>query len=141
MLRRDFLKAAAAFTAAVTSAKAALAAASPGCDATEKFVACRCGRDDQGADLCEVITFERTLISCLRDGSMVLIGVSGCAVGYEAFYRPAFTPLERPIEQHRHDSLMAMHARGMIVVEDVTVWNNYDAVSIRFAICTKEPTP
>jgi hypothetical protein len=30
---------------------------------------------------------------------------------------------------------MAMHRRGMIAVEDVTVWNNYSAVSVRFAIC------
>lgn len=137
MLRRDFIKAALAFTAAATSAKAALVAASPGCGASEKFVACRCGGgDDLGVDLGDVSTFERTLVDCLRDGSMVLIGVTGSSIGYEAFYRPAKTLGELSQEKARHDTLMAMHARGMIVVEDVTVWNSYDAVSIRFAICT-----
>lgn len=136
MLRRDFLKAAAAFTAAATSAKAALAASAPQVDVAEAFVACRCDPAAAGIDLGDISTFERTLVECLRDGSMVLIGVTGHPVGYEAFYRPAKVPGERAVEQDRHDSLMAMHARGMIVVEDVTVWNSYDAVSIRFAICT-----
>ena len=136
MLRRDFLKAVAAFTAAATSAKAALAASAPQVDVAEAFVACRCDPVEAGIDLGDISTFEGTLVECLRDGSMVLIGVTGHPVGYEAFYRPAKVPGERAVEQDRHDSLMAMHARGMIVVEDVTVWNSYDAVSVRFAICT-----
>jgi len=152
MLRRDFIKAAIAFTAAATSAKAALASAAPQEKAGEwlrdKFLTARCSSggcgsalvpaefaDSVEAELGRISEFEKALLSCLRDGSMVLIGVTGSSIGYEAFYRPAKTSGEPSPEQNRHDTLMAMHARGMILVEDVTVWNSYDAVSIRFAIC------
>jgi len=129
MLRREFLQAVAGFLAAASAAKAALAAAGPAA-----LSECRCGaaQPPAGVDLDEVSTFEKTIMSCLRDGSLSLVGVSGCGAGYEAFYRPGNCHIERL----RHESLMAMYDRGMIVVDDVTVWNNYDAFSIRFAICT-----
>lgn len=152
MLRRDFFKAALAFTAAAASAKAVVAAASPQEKAGEwlrdKFLCARCDPPAGGAalvppefvaaiekELEKVSQFERTLVDCIRDGSLVLVGVTGHSVGYEAFYRPARTPGEHSREQHHHDSLMAMHDRGLIIVEDVTAWNNYDAFSVRFAIC------
>jgi hypothetical protein len=144
MLRRDFFKAVAAFTAAAASAKAAVAAASPQENAGDRFLCARCDHnatvphefaESIKAELDRVSQFEQTLVECLQDGSMVLIGVTGSSVGYEAFYRPAKAPGEPSPEQGRHDSLMAMHRRGMIAVEDVTVWNNYSAVSVRFAIC------
>lgn len=148
MLRRDFLKAVAAFTAATTAAKAVVAAATPQAKAgdwlRENFL---CQRPwPAGAALVppefataledalnERSLFERTLIDCLRDGSLRLVGVTCHRADYSALYVAGG---EHGPEQARHDALMRMYDDGLIVIESVTVINRYDGVQVDFSICT-----
>lgn len=141
MLRRDFLAAIASFTAAGAAAKAALASAgSPSVSVAE---AC-CGRSagvalpaDVAKALDERSIFERTLVGCLRDGSMRLLGVTSHRIAdYRAVYLPA-APGAVSKDQPRHETLMAMYDRGLIVVDSVTVFNGYSGVEVIFSICTR----
>lgn len=155
MLRRDFFKIAASFVAATTAARETLAALKAPEERVGEFLrdmACPVQNETTGAALVPVefadaiaeamelrSQFERTLVECLRDGSMVLVGVSGCHVGYEAFYRPAKFPGEGSLEQARHDALLEMHDRGAIIVDSVTCINHYSGVNITFATCPCAP--
>lgn len=131
MLRRDFLAAIASFTAA----GAAVKAASPNwscCDRVETA-----GVTTELTKLLdERSIFERTLIDCLRDGSMRLLGVTTHMRGdYRAVYLPAAPGAVA--EQPRHETLMGMYDRGMIVVDEVIVFNGYSGVEVVFSICTR----
>lgn len=153
MLRRDFLAAVALFTAAGAAAKAVLASAKTPQEKAGEFLrdlCCRRPDSSAGAVLVpqefsdalskaldERSLFERTLVDCLRDGSMILLGVTSHAYGdYKAVYLPAAGGRESK-EQSRHESLMAMYDRGLIVVERVNVFNGYTGVEIVFSICTR----
>lgn len=140
MLRRDFLAAIASFTAAGAVAKSALASA--GKPATSVAEVC-CNRAagvafpaDVAKALDERSLFERTLVGCLRDGSMRLLGVtSGRRGDYRAVYLPAGPGAVA--EQPRHETLMGMYDRGLIVVDEVIVFNGYSGVEVIFSICTR----
>lgn len=141
MLRRDFLAAIASFTAAGAAAKSALASAgSPSASVAEVC----CGRaagvalpPDVAKALDERSIFERTLVGCLRDGSMRLLGVTSCRRGdYRAVYLPA-APGAVSKDQPRHETLMGMYDRGLIVVDEVIVFNGYSGVEVVFSICTR----
>lgn len=155
MLRREFLAVVAAFTAAGAAAKAALASTkTPQEKAGEFFRELCCRKPEPGAGaalvppefsdalskaLDERSQFERTLVDCLRDGSLVLVGVttSRSSGDYEAFYRPAECAVARSDEERRQASLMQMYDRGLIVVDRVNVYNGYTGVMVIFSICTK----
>lgn len=140
MLRREFLAAIASFTVASASAKAALATV--GRPSVSVAEAC-CGKESGKAfppnvvkALDERSVFERTLVECLRDGSMRLLGVtSHRSADYRAVYLPAAPGAVA--EQPRHGAIMAMYDRGMIVVDSVTVFNGYSGVEVVFSICTR----
>ena len=140
MLRRDFLAAIASFTAAGAVAKSALASA--GKPTTSVAEVC-CNRAAGAAFPVDVVKalderslFERTLVDCLRDGSMRLLGVtSGRRGDYRAVYLPAAPGAVA--EQPRHETLMSMYDRGLIVVDEVTVFNGYSGVEVVFSICTR----
>lgn len=131
MLRRDFLAAIASFAAA----GAAVKAASPNwscCDKVEPA--------GDATELTKLLDersiFERTLIDCLRDGSMRLLGVTTHMRGdYRAVYLPAIPGAVA--EQPRHETLMGMYDRGLIVVDEVIVFNGYSGVEVVFSICTR----
>jgi hypothetical protein len=140
MLRRDFLAAIASFTAAGAVAKSALASAGK---PTASVAEVCCGRAsgavlpvDVAKALDERSIFERTLIDCLRDGSMRLLGVTTHVRGdYRAVYLPAAPGAVA--EQPRHETLMGMYDRGLIVVDEVIVFNGYSGVEVVFSICTR----
>lgn len=156
MLRREFLAAVASFTAASAAAKAALAAASPPQEKAGEFfrsLCCDKAKPGAGAALVppefvdalkaidERSQFERTLVNCLRDGSLVLVGVtSHHHSDYRAFYRPAKVAGEVSVEANRHETLMAMHDRGLIVIDSVNVYNGFTGVDVIFSICTRSST-
>lgn len=153
MLRREFLAAIASFTAAGAAAKAALAATTPQEKAGQwiRDFACRRPASDAGACLVpqefsdalskaldERSQFERVLVECLRDGSMTLLGVTTHAGSdYRAVYRPAVPADRQSPEIRRHEALLAMYDRGLIVMDRVNVYAGYSAVEVIFAICTK----
>jgi len=131
MLRRDFLAAIASFAAAGAAVK----------DASPNWSCCdKVEPSGVTAELTELLDersiFERTLIDCLRDGSMRLLGVTTHMRGdYRAVYLPAAPGAVA--EQHRHETLMGMYDRGLIVVDEVIVFNGYSGVEVVFSICTR----
>lgn len=149
MLRREFLAAVASFTAAGAAARAALAAVDTPQEKAGKFLRdLRCHKPEPGAvpefsdalaaAIDERSRFERTLIDCLRDGSLVLMGVTNSRGGdYMAFYRSADGAVSRSVEDERHQTLMAMYDRGLIAIDSVNVFNAYTGVEVIFSICTK----
>ena len=131
MLRRDFLAAIASFAAA----GAAVKAASPNWSCCDKVEPAGVATELTKL-LDERSTFERTLIDCLRDGSMRLLGVTTHMRGdYRAVYLPAIPGAVA--EQPRHETLMGMYDRGLIVVDEVIVFNGYSGVEVVFSICTR----
>lgn len=153
MLRREFLAAIATFTAASAAVKATLVAAkSPEEKVGEFFRAVACGEAacgsgavlvppefaDAVAEAAELRSqFERTLIECLRDRSLYCVGVtSDRNADYRAFYRAA-KPGEVSPEQSRAEAVLGMYERGILFVERVNVFNDYDGVEVFFSICTK----
>jgi hypothetical protein len=131
MLRRDFLAAIASFAAA----GAAVKAASPNWSCCDKVEPAGVATELTKL-LDERSIFERTLIDCLRDGSMRLLGVTTHVHGdYRAVYLPAAPGAVA--EQPRHETLMAMYDRGLIVVDEVIVFNGYSGVEVVFSICTR----
>ena len=150
MLRRDFLAAIASFTAAGAVAKAALAPAKTPQEKVGEFFR---DRRDRGQDpsagavlvpqefsdaLDERSLFERTIVDCLRDNSMYCLGVtSDRDADYRVMYRPAKHAGEVSPEQSRAEAMLAMYDRGMVYVEQVNVYNEYDGFEVFFSICTK----
>jgi hypothetical protein len=131
MLRRDFLAAIASFAAA----GAAVKAASPNWSCCDKVEPAGVATELTKL-LDERSIFERTLVDCLRDGSMRLLGVtSGRRGDYRAVYLPAAHGAVA--EQPRHETLMGMYDRGLIVVDEVIVFNGYSGVEVVFSICTR----
>ena len=142
MLRRDFLSLIASFTAASTAVRVAAAAANVPADRAV------CGVDlaSPGGDVTVVALaealdqrsqFERTVIDCLRDGSVYCLGVtSDRGADYRAMYRPAKRVGEVSPEQSRAGAVLAMYDRGVIYVERVNVYNGYDGFEVFFSICT-----
>lgn len=141
MLRRDFLAAIASFTAAGAVAKAALASAGKPTTSVAEVCCGRASGDVLPVDVAKALDerslFERTLVDCLRDGSMRLLGVtSGRRGDYRAVYLPA-APGAVSKDQPRHETLMGMYDRGLIVVDEVVVFNGYSGVEVVFSICTR----
>lgn len=141
MLRRDFLAAIASFTAAGAVAKAALASAGKPTASVAEVCCNRAAGDVLPVDVAKALDerslFERTLVGCLRDGSMRLLGVtSGRRGDYRAVYLPA-APGAVSKDQPRHETLMGMYDRGLIVVDEVVVFNGYSGVEVIFSICTR----
>ena len=147
MLRRDFLAAIASFTAAGAVAKAALAAAKTPQEKAGEFLRGRGQDPSAGAVLVpqefsdaldERSRFERTIVDCLRDNSMYCLGVtSDRKADYRVMYRPAKHSGEVSPEQSRATTMLAMYDRGVVYVDRVNVYNDYDGFEVFFSICTK----
>lgn len=123
MLRREFLAAIASFTAASAVAKAALASAKS--SPTDAVVLSKV--------LDERTRFERTLIECLRDGSLYPVGVTVTRRGdYRVFYSPKTRSLETA-DTARASAILGMYDLGVIKVERVDVYNGYCAAEVTFS--------
>lgn len=149
MLRRDFIAAIASFTAAGAAARSTLAALKCPEEKAGEWIRDAMLRPQEGSGaalvpelfadaIAEAVElrsqFERTIVACLRDGSMHPVGITSCRRGYSAFYRCAKPTDWRTTEHSRHDAVMRLYDEGKVVIEDVEVFNAFDAVQITFGI-------
>jgi hypothetical protein len=142
MLRRDFLSLIASFTAASAAVKVAAAAANVPADRAV------CGVDLAAPSgdvtvvaLVEALEhrsqFERTLVECLRDGSLYCLGVTSDA---GADYRVMYVPSDGSLAASRlarAAAVLSMYDRGIIFIDRVNAYNGFDGVEVFFSICTK----
>jgi hypothetical protein len=153
MLRRDFIKVVTSLAAASAAVKATIAATKTPEDRVGEYfrdVVCA-GKCGDGAalvppEIADAVVeavelrsqFERTLVDCLRDGSMYCLGVtSDRSADYRAMYRPAKYAGEVSPEKSRAEAMLAMYDRGVVYVERVNVYNGYDGFEVFFSICTR----
>lgn len=147
MLRRDFIAAIASFTSASAAVKATIAATkAPDEKAGEYFRSIACGCSDAEAVPPEVADavaeaaalrseFEKTVVTCLRDGSLRCLAVEGGPRGYEATLVP-HGGVESPLEKGRLTNVIDLYDRGVVYIDRVVVINNYCGVRVFFDICS-----